>query len=181
MSRSPRTLVLAVTTALIATTAVFATGASARTAASSASAQVTCVVNADVTFKPGLKLLSSPQHITYKVTYSGCTSSTGAPVSGGSHSGSFYGPRGCAELPPSHWMIFDVNWDAGEDSHVEGHAQGVDVAGQSVHTIVGSVTGGQFAGSTFIEEITQPSLDLLKCATVGVKSQSGVGVVSLTP
>ncbi|MEV5463119.1 hypothetical protein AB0L17_33480 [Streptomyces cellulosae] len=108
-------------------------------------------------------------------------SATGSPVTGGAHSGSFDGLRGCLYDPAPTGMTFDVDWDEGPDSHVVGLAKGEDLGGQSVHTITGAVTGGQFMGSSFEEVINQNSLDLRQCATTGVKSQSGTGFVTITP
>ncbi|MGW0615527.1 hypothetical protein [Streptomyces sp. NPDC002788] len=181
MFRRIRRASFAVAAALSVTAALSGTATTAMAAPAADGGQVTCLVNATITFTPGLTLYPTPQHIQFDVHYSGCTSATGSPVTGGAHSGSFDGLRGCLYDPAPTGMTFDVDWDEGPDSHVVGLAKGEDLGGQSVHTITGAVTGGQFMGSSFEEVINQNSLDLRQCATTGVKSQSGTGFVTITP
>lgn len=148
-------------------------------AAQAAVGDLVCTATSTTTFSPGLTLVPTTQSITFSVQYSGCTSTNGVTVTGGSRSGSFTGVRSCLSVPPSGSGSVTVTWNDATTSTIDGTSQSVDVGGQSVHTLTGPVTSGRLSGDTFVEEITQASLNLLTCATTGVTSQSGIGVVTL--
>ncbi|MFF5900133.1 hypothetical protein ACFY8O_29975 [Streptomyces argenteolus] len=170
----------------LAAACVFAGGVAASAAPAAAAPasllELTCTAASTVTYSPGLTLAPTLQTVTFDVSYSGCTSPLGTSgVTSGSRHGSFQDIRSCLALPASATQSFPVDWNAGASSQVSGTTQSVDAAGQVVHIIIGPVMTGQFAGDTYVEEINQASLDLLQCALgTGVKSQTGVGVVTLT-
>jgi hypothetical protein len=149
-------------------------------AASATPGDLACVVSSDVEFDPGLTLKPTLQTITYDVSYSGCTSLTGSPITSGNRAGSFQGVRSCLALPPSGNQNFPVHWNTNQTSTVTGTTQSVDVAGQTIHTITGSVTNGPFTGDTWVETVVQPSLSLLDCLDDGVTSQSGTGALVIS-
>ncbi|MGW1136626.1 hypothetical protein [Streptomyces zhihengii] len=144
--------------------------------------ELTCTATSTVTYSPGLSLVPTQQTVTFDVAYSGCISPLGvSSVLSGSRQGSFQDTRSCLTLPAPATQSFPVAWNTGNDSQVNGSTQSVDVGGQVLHTITGSVTSGQFDGNTFVEEMNQISPDLLQCAVgTGVRSQTGIGVVTLT-
>lgn len=145
---------------------------------------VTCKVDSTVKFSPGLTLQSTEHTITYDVGYKNCTSATGEPVPvKGSHHGEFVGPRSCLEVPPPNpSMDITVQWEnwATTSQINDAYAQGVDVGGQTVHTVSGVVADGQFKGADFREVITQTTNPLACLAPGGVKEQAGHGLVTFT-
>lgn len=55
------------------------------------------------------------------------------------------------------------------------------VQGQTVVTLTGSITAGDFAGATGVETITSVSLDLTACTTTqGITSTYGVSELTIT-
>jgi hypothetical protein len=171
--------------AVLASACLLAGGIAVGAPASAAPASLldlTCTATSTVTYSPGLTLTPTLQTVTFNVSYSGCTSLFGtSSVTSGSRHGSVQDTRSCLALPANTTQSFPVDWNTGPDSQVTGSTQSVVAGGQVVHTITGSVASGQFAGDTFIEEINQLSLNLTQCALPGgVKSQTGVGAVTLT-
>lgn len=81
-----------------------------------------------------------------------------------------------------------MNWDNWANSPYsqinDAYAQGVDIGGQTVHTISGVVADGQFQGADFKEVITQTNPNPLACSRLlggeGVQEQKGSGVVTFT-
>lgn len=147
--------------------------------AAAAPGDLLCTATSVITYSPGLTLTPSPQLVTWDVKYSGCTSTTGAAVSGGGRQGHVTNTRGCLALPASISGTRTITWDDNTTSTVDSTGQATDVAGQTVYTITGTVTAGRFLGDTFTEIIVQASLDPIACATTGVKSQTGVGTLTL--
>lgn len=141
----------------------------------------TCTASSQSTFSPGLLLTPSTQDIAFTAGFSNCLTPGRPDVTSGTRSGTFTGSRGCLSiLPPSANLTFVVEWNTGETSTVQGTATGQDVAGQTVHTITGTVTGGLFTGSSYTEVMTQASLNLLQClAPPGVQSQTGLGTLTV--
>jgi hypothetical protein len=150
--------------------------AGAPSVASAGVGDFTCTAGSVTTFSPGLLLQERQQNISFNVGYGNCLSTTEPKITSGTRSGSFSGPRGCLSAPPSGTSTFTVTWNTGQTSDVTAVSGGYDVAGQTVHTLTGTVIGGLFTGSAFVEAIPQVSLNLLGCLSgPGVQSQTGLG------
>jgi hypothetical protein len=162
---------------LLATLAALAT-LGAPTPAYATPGDLTCTVSSVVTYSPGLRLTTSTQYVTFDVHYGGCTSTTGATVSTADISGSYSAAFSCLTTPQPGDVAFTIPWNDSTTTDVEGTAAYTNVGGQSVYTTVGSAVGGRFNGDTYVEAITEASLDLRTCLTTGVTSQTGTGVVT---
>ncbi len=139
-----------------------------------------CTVASETSFNPALKPYSQQTHVTFSADYNGCISLSRPDITSGLREGSYDGPRSCLALPPNGQAQFTVVWNTNEVSVVDGTTQSVDVAGQTVHTITGTVLSGPFAGRTYIEEVNQLSLSLLNCLLgPGIPNQTGIGVVTI--
>lgn len=69
---------------------------------------------------------------------------------------------------------FTITWDDSSTTDIEGTGTYTNGLGQSVYTTIGEAVDGD----TFLEVITETTLNLLACATTGVTSQTGLGVVT---
>jgi hypothetical protein len=143
-----------------------------------AAGDLTCTISSTVTYSPGLTLTTATQYVTYSTHYSGCTSTNGATVTSATANGSYYADFSCLSLPSSTDVAATIPWNDSTSSAVEGTGTYANVGGQSIYTTVGTVTSGRFTGDTFVEAITESTLNLLACATTGVTSQTGIGVVT---
>jgi hypothetical protein len=141
----------------------------------------TCTASSQTTFSPGLTLTPTTQDITFAAGFSNCLTPGRPDITSGTRTGSFTGPRSClSPLPPPSNGTFVVTWNTTQTSTIIGTVTAQDVAGQTVHTITGTVTSGLFTGSAYTEVIAQTSLDLLSCITPpGVRSQSGLGTLTI--
>ncbi|HEU5469858.1 MAG TPA: hypothetical protein VFV67_04340 [Actinophytocola sp.] len=137
-----------------------------------------CTVSSTITYSPGITLTPSNQTVTWSVQYSGCTSTTGATVTTGSRGGSITRERSCLAVEPPLDGTRTITWNDATTSVVDSTGLAVDAGGQTVYTITGTVISGRFTGDTFLEVVTQSSLNLLACATTGVTSQTGTGAVT---
>lgn len=148
-------------------------------AAPASAAGPTCTASSQTTFSPGLTLSSTTQDINFTAGFSNCLTPGRPDVTSGTRTGAFTGPRSClSPLPPPSNGTFLITWNTKETSTVIGTVTANDVAGQTVHTITGTVTSGLFTGSSYTEVIAQTSLDLLTCLTPpGVQFQSGLGTL----
>ncbi|RZU49457.1 hypothetical protein EV385_1207 [Krasilnikovia cinnamomea] len=172
-SRYPRLLATAV--AAVASVAFVALAAAP---AAAAAGDLVCTVSKTVTFSPGVTFTPTSQTVTFSVSYSGCTSTTGAPVTSSGFSGQTTETRSCASLPPPQSATKTLVWDDSSTSTIEYTTTGVDTGGQTIYTRSGTVTAGRFTGDSFVEVTSQNSFDALACLTTGVTSQTGTGVVT---
>jgi hypothetical protein len=171
--RPARRSVLFVTTLLALAAAVIPASPAA-----AAVGDLVCTASSMVTYSPGLTLTPSTQTITYNINYSGCTSTTGATVASGNRSGTATLTRSCLTLTPSIAFVNTVTWDDATTSTVSGTATEAYVAGQIVYGVIATVTAGRFNGDSVVESLAVSSLNLLACATTGVTSETGIGVVT---
>lgn len=161
-----------------AVTAVAATILAVPGSASGTAGDLACTVSSTITFSPGITFTPSTQTITWSVSYSGCTSTTGATVTTGGRGGSLTRQRGCLSAQPPWEGSVTIVWDDSTTSEIDATGEAADVGGQTVYTLIGTVTSGRFAGDTYVETVAQSSLNLLACASTGVTSQTGAGAVT---
>ncbi len=147
-------------------------------AAYATAGDLACTSSSTITYSPGLTLTTTTQYVTYSVHYSGCTSTNGATVSSATIEGSYYASFSCLSLPSSTDVSATIPWNDTTTSYIEGTGTYTNVGGQSLYTTLGTTTSGRFAGDSFVEAITESTLNLLTCATTGVTTQTGIGVVT---
>lgn len=139
---------------------------------------VTCAGTAQQHYSPGLTLTSRPTVLTALNQFSCLT----GPVASGTQAFTATVNAGCLPDGTSSYpstAVFD--WNTGPDSIINGTITVIRPAGQTVATMNGTVTSGQFSGYAVTNVVTYAALDLIACATSeGVTSAEGTFTTILT-
>lgn len=159
-----------------------ATAASALALAAPASADpvdVTCVTSADLTFSPGLTLTTTPTSITTAGQLGPCVSVSDPTVTSGSHGSTFSRTTSCVGLLNTGAGTRVFHWSNGQTSTFSFSSTSTYVLGQLVTTLRGTITAGEFAGSSAVQVATFAA-DLTKCLQPGgLTGATGVGNLTI--
>lgn len=156
----------------------------ARPAGAAGATVLTCAGTQEVTIKPGLRLQPRDVKVTITTTYSGCVA-PGMPElsSGASQASSFMVPQASClgplvELGPGAKVI---QWNIRPTSTFSFNRIGSNVGGSTVVTEAGTISSGLFAGSSALEVVVSPALNLLAClSSKGVTSRLGAVTFTVT-
>jgi hypothetical protein len=135
------------------------------TPAQAAAVNVVCSGTQNVALSPGM-LMFTPRDVTFTVDdiYGPCVSAGRPRVTSARSHRSWLG-RGvaCVVVPRAASLSKELTWNNGQTSTFAFNQIATSVGGNSVITEFGSITAGQFAGSTAVETVSGPanSLDCL--------------------
>jgi hypothetical protein len=166
-------LVLSLTTLALAVVAgATAPGANALT-------QVTCNgVNA-LTYSPAVTNTPQTVTLTAQTTFGTCVSLTHPSiVSGTVPANAVTTTSSCNQLLGTASPTFTITWNTGQTSTLTGTTYTDKVDGQPVVILLGSVSGGLFAGATITEQ-TVLTGDLTGCLGPGLSATSGPAVLTI--
>ncbi|KAG0204255.1 hypothetical protein BGX28_003750 [Mortierella sp. GBA30] len=144
---------------------------------------VVCTGTETATYTPGLtlELLSNPQPIQVDVIgiLDHCISSDGDIKSGTYHE-SFNATVSCLSLldPRPGTRVF--RWSNGKTSTFPFNRALNDVGSETTVTFTGSITDGEFAGDTALEQVVLLSLNTLQCLSPCGITKLGPGTIALT-
>jgi hypothetical protein len=142
--------------------------------------EATCQGTVNSTFSPGLRLTNQSINGSDSSAFS-CTSATDPTVTGGSTAQSYAATQSCLNPAASYPFSATIHWNNGATSTVSGISVLTALAGQSVYTVTGTVTAGQFNGDSVVYVTIEPALNLLECAFApGVTSRSGTATLEVT-
>src|SRR6185312_672421 len=111
---------------------------------------VTCVTAADLTFSPGLTFTTTPTSITTAGQLGPCVSLSDPTVTSGSHGSTFSRTTSCLGLLNTGPGTRVFHWSNGQTSSFSFSSTSPYVAGQLVTTLRGTITAGEFAGSSAV-------------------------------
>lgn len=155
---------------------ILATGMGLGLAATPSQAQsldtITCTGSTQSTFNPPLTNQLADTTFNSQTTYGTCIS-TIAGITGGSRSVSAPINSSCLELLDSESLTMTIDWNNGQSSTVQANAIANIAAAVFTVTQTGTVTGGPFAGRSFVQQLTAPSLDITLC-TLGLGNVSTI-------
>lgn len=151
--------------------------------ATAAAGTVNCVPPSSnvTTFEPPLTNTPQPVRIVGSTQFGPCVSASDPEVtSGTSYVEIDSVTRSCGSLLAPTIADYTIVWNTGETSTISGNRTSTIEGVVVVVTLTGTVTSGPFAGSSVVQTISGPSLDLLNC-TLGLGSVSAVySLVTLT-
>ncbi|MFD5560813.1 hypothetical protein [Kitasatospora griseola] len=164
-------------TAALAAAALFAPAAPAHADV----IQVVCGGSQTTTYTPGLT--NTPQTVQRSGTniHTPCVSTLPPFSFSGSTSFTSTTTLSCLSLTEANTGTDVIAWTTGRTSTFAYNRTVTIVQGQTVVTLTGSITAGDFAGATAVETITSVNLDLTACVTPqGVTSTYGVSELTIT-
>lgn len=139
---------------------------------------VTCAGTAQQQYSPGLTLNSRPTQLTALNEFSCLT----GPVASGTQAFTATVNAGCLPDGTTSYpstAVFD--WNTGTDSIINGTITVTRPVGQTVATMNGTVTSGQFSGYAVTNVVTYVAPDLVAClGSEGVTSAEGTFTTVLT-
>ncbi|MFI2104588.1 hypothetical protein ACH436_14930 [Isoptericola sp. NPDC019693] len=140
----------------------------------------TCTGTTNIAYSPGIKLVAATVDVTDTTSFS-CTTSK-ASINRGHLSNSSTGvERGCLSVGATSFNR-TVYWSDYSTSDLTGTSTTANIAGNTVETITGTVSGGRFEDDTFVLVRTLPNIaGLLDClTTTGLTQVSGTSVLTIT-
>ena len=134
----------------------------------------------DATYTPPLGSTPAPTTITNSYEYGTCVSVTEPGITSATSTSVFTPPAiSCLVLGDQATRDFTITWDDGRTSTLHGTSLGNVVGASLVTVTTGTVESGVFAGSTFVQTVTAPSLEITTC-TLGLGTVSSLtGVLTL--
>jgi hypothetical protein len=140
---------------------------------------VTCVTSADLSFSPGLTFATTPTSITTAGQLGPCVSVSDPTVTSGTHGSTFSRTTSCVGLLNTGPGTRVFHWSNGQTSSFTFSSTSTYVAGQLVTTLRGTITAGEFAGSSAVQVATFAA-DLTKCLQPGgLTGATGVGNLTI--
>lgn len=140
--------------------------------------EATCVGTQEISYSPGIVLLTERETtVTGTTTYDCLSADVDSATSGFTTTGA----RSCSGLAPSAGRE-TLTWDDGTESVLTTSATVVSAGGTTVVTKNGAVTDGRFEGALVVATITGPTLSgLLDCLTpAGLTHTSETVVLEIT-
>ena len=148
--------------------------------AQAASGDVTCLGTVTANYSPGLLLISGPQTVTTNEIDAPCASASNPDVTSGHAGITVNVDAGCLNVlqPGSETKVF--TWNTGQSSVFSFNRSISRIGGNSIVTLAGAISQGLFAGSSALEIITFPTINLLNCLTPpGITSLFGVATLTI--
>lgn len=137
----------------------------------------TCTGTRTVTYTPGIVLLETREvDVAVSATYT-CLSTA---VSSASSSFTVHGPRSCVAAEGDSVAV-TLTWNDGSTSTATYQQTAAYVGGTTVLTKTGSVQSGRFAGDSYLEVVTGPTVSgLLDCLTTeGLTERQATAVLEI--
>jgi hypothetical protein len=134
--------------------------------------QLTCAGSSGQTFTPGLTNTPTPTLIEYQDVLGPCVSATDPTLTSGTGSGTRSLTYSCTSLLGGGSATRTFHWNNGQSStFTYTHTRNV-VAGQLVILQTGTITAGEFAGSSAVGTLVLAG-DLTACSGSGATTFSG--------
>lgn len=142
--------------------------------------QVTCGGSQTTTYSPGLTNTRQTVQRAGQNIHSPCVSTLPPFAFSGSTSFSSTSTLSCLSLTAANTGTDVITWSTGRTSTFAYNRTVTIVQGETVVTLTGSITAGDFSGATAVETITSVSLDLTACSTPqGITSTFGVSELTI--
>lgn len=142
---------------------------------------VTCTGTQTTTFSPGLT--NTPQTVVRagQNIHSPCISTQLPFTMSGLVTFTSTSTLSCTSLTTANTGTDIIAWSTGRTSTFDYNRTVTTAGGQTVVTLTGSITAGDFTGAAAVETIVSPALDLSACATPqGITSTYGVSELTIT-
>jgi hypothetical protein len=141
--------------------------------------RLTCAGTQTATFSPGLLLTPQTVTIGLDAVMAPCVSAEDPTLTSGTQSLSFATTQSCLDLVPASGTK-TYQWSNGQSSTFTFTAVKSNTGGQYVAVATGTITAGQFVGSTAVEQTTGPAPNLLNClAPPGITSRFNTVVLEI--
>src|ERR1700722_12107383 len=135
---------------------------------------ISCTGWQHATYDPGVTNTEQLSTVTYHdylniingYSPTGSCIAVGSTASTGEQDGSFTGDVTCNTIS-THMESDTYSWNDGESSTMALSAQVAIVGSNTVITLEGTVTAGEFSGGSVLLTLTAPSLDFANCSTPG--------------
>jgi hypothetical protein len=140
---------------------------------------LTCVSSASSTYSPGLSLTTQATSITTAGQLDPCVSVSDPTVTSGTFGSTFTRTTSCLALLDTGTGTRVFHWSNGNTSSFTFSSTSTYVTGQIVTTLRGTITAGEFAGSSAVQVVAFVA-DLTKCLLPGgVTGSTGVGDLTI--
>ncbi|HEU5469983.1 MAG TPA: hypothetical protein VFV67_04970 [Actinophytocola sp.] len=117
---------------------------------------IVCVGVEEATFDPGLRLFEQDVDITSHIDYEECVSAT--IDSGTTDSGGEDIPLSCLSILFSSSGTWEIVWNTTDTSTFEFDYTVSQSGGQTIMTLIGTITAGEFTGSDAVMTLTGGSI-----------------------
>jgi hypothetical protein len=161
---------------------VLATVSAAVAAPTAGAALVVCGGSEVATYSPGLTSTPAPTTVTTRTTYQPCVDALGLPLTRTAVASSTIGPvtRSCSDLLSPASGVRVIRWSTGSTSTFTFNATVATLAGGVIQILQqGSITDGDYRGSTAVGVVLIAQTDLDACTTTGVSSLGGPATLTI--
>ncbi|MEU4769263.1 hypothetical protein AB0H12_39065 [Actinosynnema sp. NPDC023794] len=126
------------------------------------------------TYTPPLSMTPQDVSVVSTTQYGPCASLSNPAITSGSRTRTLLIPgRSCLDLVNSGSTTFSITWNTGQSSTISSNFTSTTVGAALVVTDTGTVTSGLFTGSTVVQVLTAPAVDVLLC-TAGLATVSSI-------
>lgn len=162
-------------------TSALALGASVASvpAAHALSVDVSCAGTETVSYNPGVRLTAQQVNVVVTGILSPCSSSDGT-VSAGTYNESFTTTLSCDTLLAGRSGTRVFHWSNGRSSTFAFNRALNNAGGQTTVTFTGTITSGEFAGDTALEQVVFVTPNTLQCLAPPGVTALGPGPAILT-
>jgi len=143
------------------------------------SVDVTCAGTDTITYQPGLLLTPQTVGVATTKILAPCTSSD-PTITAGTMQSAFTATLSCSTLFAGRSGTEILSWSNRRSSTFTFNRAVNDVGGQTTVTQTGSITSGEFAGATAVEQIVYVTPSTLQCLAPPGLTTLGPGSVVLT-
>jgi hypothetical protein len=165
--------------ALLSAAALIGAAVLVPTDAHAVAADVTCTGTETVNYQPGLLLSSQQVHVAVNGILAPCVSSNPA-VTAGTYLPAFSATLSCATLLSGLPGTRVFQWSDGKSSTFTYSRTLNSVGGQLTVTFTGTITAGEFAGDTAVEQVVFVTPNTLQCLAPPGLTSLGPGLVVLS-
>ena len=142
---------------------------------------LTCQGTQTVNFTPGLLL--TPKQVIFKASddFTSCVSVPDPSIKSGTYTSTAQALLSCLTVLQPGTGTKTFTWSNGQTSTFTHSSTVLQVAGQTLMTLTGTITAGKFMGDTAVQVITIASTNPLGCvASPGVTSAQGTSTLVIT-
>ncbi|MBV1856385.1 hypothetical protein [Catellatospora tritici] len=144
---------------------------------------VTCALTSStIQYNPPLSNTPTTSTVTANHLYGACVSASVPAITSGTATGSVTVTRSCLDLLASSTVTFTITWNTGQTSTISANYSPTLVGPVYTTLSTGVVTGGLFAGDTYVNDRSGVSPPLALCA-LGLGTFSSItmyGVLEIT-
>lgn len=143
---------------------------------------LTCQGTEFTTFSPALTRTATATFISSADTFGPCVS-TDTSISGGlSYTETSDPTASCGTLLSGGSGQTTFLWSNGNSSTFSYSRTTIDLNGEIISTLTGTITSGEFAGNLATEVLVLPTLDLTACeSAAGISTASGTATIEILP